>query len=346
LSSQDTIHPETAQTPSAALPDVSAPLRVVFAGTPDFSVPALRLLFESHHQVVAVYCQPDRPSGRGRKLTAGPVKSFAEEHELPVEQPLSLKDPEVFATLGSYQPDVMVVVAYGLLLPDEVLKLPRLGCLNIHASLLPRWRGAAPLQRAIEAGDSESGVTIMLMEEGLDTGPMLGSVTVPISPDMTAGDLHDEAAAAGAKALLKTLDLWATGQIDPERQNDATANYAKKLTKSEAEIDWNCDAQKVHRMVMAFNPWPIAQSLYQGKMMRIWQSCLLDVDSTESAVNLPDRTETLPGQVFVSQNRLFICCGVGWLELLQVQLPGKQRMPVVEFLKGNSPHGDVLGAST
>jgi len=341
LSSQNTSHSDHEQGGDRANTPLSQPLRVVFAGTPDFSVPALRMLFESHHQVVAVYCQPDRPSGRGRKLTAGPVKAFALQQELAVEQPLSLKDPLVFDTLSNYQPDVMVVVAYGLLLPAEVLKLPRLGCLNIHASLLPRWRGAAPLQRAIAAGDHESGVTIMLMDEGLDTGPMLHRLSVPISPDMTAADLHDEAAEAGASALLKTLDLWATGQINPQPQDNSLANYANKLSKSEAEIDWSTDVESIHRLIMAFNPWPITQSLYQGKMMRIWRSRL---PATDSIADLPDRTSTTPGQVCVSDNSLFICCGDGWLELLEVQLPGKQRMPVAEFLKGNSPHGDVLGA--
>ena len=300
------------------------------------------MLVESHHDVVAVYCQPDRPSGRGRKLTAGPVKSFAQEQALSVEQPLSLKDPLVFDTLSSYEPDVMVVVAYGLLLPSDVLKLPRLGCLNIHASLLPRWRGAAPLQRAIQAGDPESGVTIMLMDEGLDTGPMLHRVKVAISPDMTAADLHDKAAEAGGAALLQTLDLWAGNQIEAEPQDEAAASYAKKLSKSEAEVDWNCDVETVHRMVMAFNPWPIAQSLFQGKMMRIWQSRL--PDKTATVAGLPDSKTTTAGQACVADNRLFICCSDGWLELLQVQLPGKQRMPVAEFLKGNSPHADVLGA--
>lgn len=330
---------------------LSAPLRIVFAGTPDFSVPALRVLVESHHQVVAVYCQPDRPSGRGRKLTAGPVKAFAEQHSLPVEQPLTLKDPQVFETLSSYKPDVMVVVAYGLLLPAEVLKLPRLGCLNIHASLLPRWRGAAPLQRAIEAGDEESGVTIMLMDEGLDTGPMLHRVTVPICADMTAGDLHDKAAELGASALLETLDPWSLGKIEPQAQDDSAANYAKKLSKAEAGIDWSSDAESVHRLIMAFNPWPIAQSLYQGKMLRIWQSRLPkhNTNLTDSGDVLPEvlvaGTTSTPGQVCVAESRMFIGCGDGWLELLQVQLPGKQRMPVVEFLKGNSPHGDVLGAA-
>ena len=246
-----------------------APLKIVFAGTPDFSVPALDALLTSGHDVIAVYTQPDRPAGRGRKLTASPVKARALEHGIPVHQPLSLKRPEEQERLAALAPDVMVVVAYGLLLPPAVLAIPRLGCVNIHASLLPRWRGAAPIQRAILAGDAETGVTLMQMEKGLDTGPMLATVRCPIGPDDTAETLHDRLAALGAGALVPTLERLDRGEITAEPQDDTQACYAAKLDKAEAVLDWRRPAVELERQVRAFNPWPVAQTGFQERVLRV-----------------------------------------------------------------------------
>ena len=234
-------------------------LNIIFAGTPDFAAVALAALLESEHNVIAVYTQPDRPAGRGRKLKASPVKQLALEHNLPVLQPTSLKGAEEQQQLADFQPDLMVVAAYGLLLPKVVLETPRYGCLNIHASLLPRWRGAAPIQRAILAGDSESGVTIMQMDEGLDTGGMLYKLTTPIDDGDSAQQLHDRLAELGADALLQTLAKL-PGGLEPEPQDEAQATYAKKLDKQEAAIDWTHSARQITRQINAFNPWPVVEN--------------------------------------------------------------------------------------
>ena len=222
---------------------MSQPLRIIYAGTPDFAVPALQALINSPPEVVAVYCQPDRPSGRGRKLVFGPVKQVAVNAGIAVEQPVSLKSAEEQAKLQAYQADVMIVAAYGLILPQAVLDTPKYGCLNIHGSLLPRWRGAAPIQRAIQVGDSETGVTIMQMAAGLDTGDMLYKVVCPITPTDGGQSIHDKLAQTGATALLHTLDLLVAGQLTPEVQDNSLANYAHKLNKAEAQINWQQSAQ-------------------------------------------------------------------------------------------------------
>jgi len=237
-------------------------MRIIFAGTPEFAVPSLRALLRGTHQVVAVYTQPDRPAGRGRKLRAGPVKEGALEQKIPVEQPLSLKTPEAQAALAAYAPDLMVVVAYGLILPQAVLDLPVHGCVNVHASLLPRWRGAALIQRAILAGDLETGVTLMRMEAGLDTGPMLAKTRCPIGPADSAADLHDRLAEIGGELLGAELDSILAGAAG-EPQDDALATYASKLEKSEADLDWLRPARELLRQINAFNPWPVAQTLFK-----------------------------------------------------------------------------------
>jgi len=322
-------------------------LRVIYAGTPDFAVPALQCLQQSEHQVVAVFTQPDRPSGRGRKLIPSAVKKYALEQSLPIEQPLDFSDSVAIDLVQKYQPDVMVVAAYGVLLPLPVLNIPSFGCLNIHASLLPRWRGAAPLQRAILAGDKVSGACIMLMEEGLDTGPVLQCVEVPIKSTTTTADLHDEVAEAGAKALMDVLPRWSRGEVTPQVQDDAASNYARKLQKSEADIDWSLSAQSVQRAVMAFNPWPVAQTLLGNRVLRIWHS-LPVTDSTqipsENVLAAAGISADEPGAVFQpAPDRMLVRCGDAWLELTQVQLPGKKAMPVSEFLKANPANGSVLG---
>lgn len=318
----------------------SRSLRVVYAGTPDFAVPALKALVGDGHQVVAVYTQPDRPAGRGRKLQASSVKRAALELDLGVEQPLNFKEPVACETLAAFNADVMVVAAYGLILPKTVLDLPTHGCINIHASLLPRWRGAAPIQRAILAGDEVSGASIMLMAEGLDTGPVISRVEVPIDTNMTTVDLHDRIAEDGARELLDVLPKWCGGEFSAHAQNDANATYAKKLNKQEARIDWYLSALEIHRKIMAFNPWPVAETAFdEERKLRIWRSALPASDAA------PDLALAPPGSLQVAgDERLFVACADSWLELLDVQLPGRKAMPSRDFLKSNSVENRVLGA--
>jgi len=244
---------------------MSQALRIVFAGTPEFAAEHLKALLDSPHEIVAVYTQPDRPAGRGQKLMPSPVKQLAAQHGLPVLQPPTLRAPEAQAELAALQPDLMVVVAYGLILPQAVLDIPRLGCINSHASLLPRWRGAAPIQRAVQAGDAESGVTVMQMEAGLDTGPMLLKVSTPISAEDTGGSLHDRLARLGPPAVVEAIAGLAAGTLKGEVQNDALATYAHKLSKDEAKLDWSRPAVELERAVRAFDPWPVCHTTLNGE---------------------------------------------------------------------------------
>lgn len=308
-------------------------MRIVYAGTPEFAVPALQALIASEHEVVAVYCQPDRPAGRGRKLVFGAVKQVAVDAGIPVEQPLSLKAVEEQDKLRAYAPDVMIVAAYGLILPQVVLDIPRYGCLNIHGSLLPRWRGAAPIQRAIQTGDSMTGVTIMQMAAGLDTGDMLYKTECPITAQDGGQSIHDKLAAQGATALLHTLDLLAAGQLQPQVQDDALANYAHKLTKAEAEIDWHKAAVEIDRMIRAFDAYPTAFTLYQGQPLRIFASSV--VDSVPQAV--PAGTVIAEGKAGID-----VQTGDGVLRILSLQLPGGKRLDAAQFLNGRSLLGVQL----
>lgn len=318
-------------------------LRVVFAGTPDFAVPSLQALLDSRHQVVAVYSQPDRPAGRGRKIQFSPVKQLAVDNGVLVEQPLSLKDEEAQAVLASYQADVMVVVAYGLILPQLVLDMPVHGCLNVHGSLLPRWRGAAPIQRAIEAGDAETGVTIMQMAAGLDTGDMLYKVHSPIAADDGGQSVHDRLAAQGAEALLATLDLLCAGKLTPEIQDDTAACYAHKLSKAEAEIDWSQPAAVIDRKIRAFDAWPTAFSLYQGKPIRFFASSLpaaaSPVIEAGNASNSDKNIMDVPYGTVVAESRegIDIMAGDGALvRVHRLQMPGGKRMDVADFVNART----------
>ncbi|WP_018953629.1 methionyl-tRNA formyltransferase [Thioalkalivibrio sulfidiphilus] len=313
----------------------SPKLRIVYAGTPEFAVPALQALIDSPHQVVAVYTQPDRPAGRGRKLTPSPVKRLALEHGIPVEQPERLKSPEVQARLRAYAPDVMVVAAYGLILPRAVLEIPTHGCLNIHASLLPRWRGAAPIQRAILAGDAETGVTLMQMAPGLDTGDMLLKAVTPIGPADTAQDLHDRLAEQGAQLLLVCLEDLQAGRLRPEPQDEALATYAEKLSKAEAELDWFLSAAVLDRQVRAFNPWPVAYTHLDGETLRIWAA-----EPVASAVT------ATPGSVVAEGPQgIDVATGEGLLRLNRIQFPGGRPLTAAQVVAGRSLLGKRLGAS-
>lgn len=301
-------------------------LKILFAGTPDFAASSLRALLNSEHEVLAVYTQPDRPAGRGRKLTASPVKALALEHELPVLQPLSLRDETAQQELAAWNADVMVVVAYGLILPEPVLVAPRLGCINVHASLLPRWRGAAPIQRAILAGDAETGVTIMQMNKGLDTGDMLHIVRCPIESSDTAEILHDRLAELGSAALLEALTEIAQGSVQPEKQDDAQANYAEKLQKAEAQIDWSQSAERLSRTARAFNPWPVAFTCFDEKNLRIW-----------FAEAMPGKSDAAPGTVLAeSRDGIDVATGDGILRIKQLQMPGGKALSAEQFLNAHS----------
>jgi len=298
-------------------------LRIVYAGTPDFAVPPLRALVDAGYDVAAVYAQPDRRAGRGRKLVYGPVKTAAVDLGLQVIQPVSLKEEAAIAELAALQMDLMVVAAYGLILPQSVLDLPVHGCINIHASLLPRWRGAAPIQRAIEAGDDASGVTIMQMQAGLDTGDMLLKKPVDITLNMTAAALHDLLAVAGADAVLEVIDQMHAGSLSPQIQDEAKVTYAHKLNKAEALLDWSLSAVELHRKVCAYNAWPVAQTTYDGEVLRVWQSELLGQTSVE---NVP------AGTVVGLEHGIDVSANYGVLRLLRVQAPGKKPVAAREYI--------------
>jgi len=314
---------------------MSQPLRIVFAGTPEFAAEHLKALLASEHRIVAVYTQPDRPAGRGQKLMPSPVKQLAVAHEIPVYQPLSLRDPQAQAELAALQPDLMVVVAYGLILPQVVLDIPRLGCINSHASLLPRWRGAAPIQRAIEAGDAETGVTVMQMEAGLDTGPMLLKVSTPIADSDTGGSLHDRLARIGPPAVLEAIAGLADGTLRGEVQDDARACYAHKLSKDEARIDWSRPAVELVRQIRAFHPWPISQTTLAGEVLKVHGAELAEGRAT-------------PGEILAADRQgLLVACGEGALRLTRLQLPGGKALAFADLFNSRREQfaaGQVLGA--
>ncbi|CAB5689082.1 Methionyl-tRNA formyltransferase [Aeromonas hydrophila] len=297
-------------------------LKLIFAGTPDFAARHLAALLSSDHEVVAVYTQPDKPAGRGQKLTASPVKELALAHDLPVYQPASLRKEEAQAELAALGADLMVVVAYGLILPKVVLDTPRLGCINVHGSLLPRWRGAAPIQRSIWAGDAETGVTIMQMDVGLDTGAMIRKMSCPIAADETSASLYDKLAELGPQALVDTIDAMAAGDIAAEAQDDALANYAEKLSKEEARIDWSMEAVAIERCIRAFNPWPISWFEVADQTVKVWQAEVITQDHGQRAGTL----------LKADKQGIDVATGKGVLRLLTLQPPGKKAMSVTDLL--------------
>ena len=318
-------------------------MKIIFAGTPEFAAVALKSLHDAGFEIPLVLTQPDRPAGRGMQLHASAVKQFALAHGIPVAQPVSLRlngkypavAQEAHDLLHATPHDVMVVAAYGLILPRSVLDIPQFGCLNIHASLLPRWRGAAPIHRAIEAGDAESGVTIMQMEEGLDTGPMLLMERVPIAADDTTGSLHDKLAALGSTMIVDALRKLAQGTLSAVPQPEAGANYAAKITKEEAALDFAQSADSLARKIRAFNPFPGAFAMFGGVPIKLWRA---DV--------LPTPTAAASGQVLAAdaQNNVVVACGDGVLRVTELQKPGGKRLPAAEFLKGFPMEGGRFDA--
>ncbi|WP_458524452.1 methionyl-tRNA formyltransferase [Onishia taeanensis] len=307
---------------------MTRPLRVIFAGTPDFAAASLDALLSSEHRVVAVYTQPDRPAGRGRKLTPSPVKARALEHGLPVHQPVSLKDADAQADLATIQADIMVVVAYGLLLPQATLDIPPMGCLNVHASLLPRWRGAAPIQRALEAGDAESGVTIMQMDAGLDTGAMLLERRTPLDATITGGELHDRLAALGGEAIVAALTALAGPGLAATPQPEEGVTYAAKLSKAEGELDFTAPAASLAAKVRAFNPWPVAWTRLAGEPLRLW---LAEPGRREAEDPVAAPGTLLPA----AGDALRVACGAGGEDVLRItraQLPGGKPLAARDLL--------------
>ena len=303
---------------------MTTPLRIIFAGTPDFAARHLAALLDSPHQVIAVYSQPDRPAGRGHQLQQSPVKQLALQHDIPVYQPKSLKKAAAQQELAALNADLMVVVAYGLILPQAVLDAPRLGCINVHGSLLPRWRGAAPIQRAIWAGDAESGVTIMQMDIGLDTGAMLSKVSTPIAPDETSTSLYEKLAQTGPVALIEALAQLEELQAKAQPQQDELANYAEKLSKEEALLDFNKPAVALEREIRAFNPWPVSYLQLGNQQLKIWRAVTEPGSGT-------------PGQVVrVDKKGIAIQTSDGVLVITELQPAGKKAMKAVDFLNGRA----------
>jgi methionyl-tRNA formyltransferase len=307
-------------------------MKIIFAGTPEFAVPTLQMLLDSEHEVCAAYTQPDRPAGRGRKLHPSPVKELALTAGIPVFQPETLKTDEDLRQIASFNADLIVVVAYGMILTQTVLDMPSLGCVNVHGSLLPRWRGAAPIQRAIMAGDEKTGVTIMQMVRKLDAGDMLHKEECVIGPDDTASDLHDKLAQLGAIGLAKVLEQIKAGTVHAEKQNEALVTYAEKLEKSEAVLDWTQPAEQLARKVRGLNAWPVAQTLYQGEVLRIWRA---------EAIN--DDVNAEPGSVRCVNKTMDVATGKGMLRLHEVQLPGGKRMSIQAFLNAHDVDALKLG---
>ncbi|OUR83495.1 methionyl-tRNA formyltransferase [Cycloclasticus sp. 46_120_T64] len=299
-------------------------MNIIFAGTPQFSVATLEALIASEHRVCAVYTQPDRQAGRGRKIKFSEVKQCALGHDIPLEQPLNFNSADALATLSDYQADLLVVVAYGIILPLSVLNAPRFGCINIHASLLPRWRGAAPIQRAILSGDEKTGITLMQMDEGLDTGDMLAKVDYTILPEDSSSSLHDKLSILGAAALIELLPAVEQQQLQAVAQTEDEVSYAHKLSKQEARIDWNKPAAEVLRAIQGYNPWPVAHTSLNDATLRIWAARSDQDSSVETA-----------GQIKTEKNRLFVACADQYIEITELQAANKRRMSASDYLSAH-----------
>ncbi|ANI30378.1 methionyl-tRNA formyltransferase [Yersinia entomophaga] len=301
---------------------MSDSLRIIFAGTPDFAARHLDALLSSKHQIIGVFTQPDRPAGRGNKLTPSPVKVLAEQHDIPVFQPKSLRPEENQHLVADLNADIMVVVAYGLILPKAVLDMPRLGCINVHGSLLPRWRGAAPIQRSLWAGDKETGVTIMQMDVGLDTGDMLYKIACDIQPEDTSASLYDKLAELGPQGMLATLQLLAEGKAKPEVQDESLVTYAEKLSKEEARLNWSLSAAQLERCIRAFNPWPVSYFVIDEQPIKVWQAHVL-----------PAASNTLPGTIVQADKQgIQVATADGVLNITQLQPAGKKPMSAADLL--------------
>ncbi|MBQ2022268.1 MAG: methionyl-tRNA formyltransferase [Lachnospiraceae bacterium] len=298
-------------------------MKIVFMGTPDFAVSTLESLVKGGHEVIAAVTQPDKPKGRGKAVQYTPVKEKALEYEIPVYQPVKARDPEFVELLKGMDPDVIVVVAFGQLLPKAILDIPKYGCVNVHASLLPKYRGAAPIQWAVIDGEEVSGVTTMLMDEGLDTGDMLEKAEIVLDEKETGGSLFDKLSALGGELILSTLEKMENGTITRTPQGDSTTSYAKMLKKTMGEIDWNMEAVKIERLIRGLNPWPSAYTSLKGKTVKIWSA---DVVAGESTGN--------PGRVTVTKDKLLVECGENFLSITELQLEGKKRMETAAFLRG------------
>jgi len=301
---------------------VSESLKIIFAGTPDFAARHLDALLSSGHQIVGVFTQPDRPAGRGNKLTASPVKQLAEQHAIPVYQPKSLRPLENQQLVAQLDADVMVVVAYGLILPEAVLNMPRLGCINVHGSLLPRWRGAAPIQRALWAGDADTGVTIMQMDVGLDTGNMLHKLSCPIEASDTSATLYDKLASLGPAGMLTTLEQLADNSAIPEVQDESLVSYAEKLSKEEARLDWTLSAAQLERCIRAFNPWPVSYFIIDDQPVKVWKASVL-----------PAASHCRPGEILqADKSGIQVATADGVLNIEELQPAGKKAMKAQDLL--------------
>ena len=322
-------------------------MRIVFMGTPDFSVPALKALVEAGHQVIAVVTQPDKPRGRGKEVQMTPVKIQAMEYGIPVYQPAKVREASFVEVLQGLEADVYVVIAFGQLLPKAVLELPKYGCINIHASLLPKYRGAAPIQWCVIDGERETGITTMMMDVGLDTGDMLEKAVIPIEEKETGGSLHDKLSLAGGDLILSTLKKLEEGTLVRTPQTDEGTCYARMLTKSLGDIDWNQSAVSIERLIRGLNPWPSAYTLWNGKTIKIWSADVIagrEAAEFLSESGVPAETGTAPGTVVCSDKRgLVVCTGGGLLSIRELQMEGKKRMDTPAFLRGYPiPEGDVF----
>ena len=322
-------------------------MRIVFMGTPDFSVPALKALVEAGHQVIAVVTQPDKPKGRGKEVQMTPVKIQAMEYGIPVYQPAKVREASFVEVLKGLEADVYVIIAFGQILPKAVLELPKYGCINIHASLLPKYRGAAPIQWCVIDGERETGITTMMMDVGLDTGDMLEKAVIPIEEKETGGSLHDKLSMAGGDLILSTLKKLEEGTLVRTPQTDEGTCYAKMLTKSLGDIDWNQDAVSIERLIRGLNPWPSAYTMWNGKTIKIWAADVIagrEAAEFLSESGVPAETGTAPGTVVCSDKRgLVVCTGGGLLSIRELQMEGKKRMDTPAFLRGYPiPAGDVF----